>query len=194
MERHRVVPGGAQRMAADQPAGGEPDAVDEAMTSDGDGRVVRAGRQEPARSAKIRRDGELVAAEDGKRDADAKGVLIAADAYHARRDLDIRFQEGSGWRRAGRGWGSRRRRTPRRSCCDGKPLVSIVWRDFFERRHLVFSSPRCPVAQSRPCWAGRMSCCSGPEAERPARTRSEILRDGGSARSTTASRKAQVST
>jgi hypothetical protein len=106
LQRHRVVPCGAQGMTANQSARREPTSPENAVPRDGHGGVIRAGRQKAARATKKWRKRELVDAErsQGQADGNRGSSAVAVVGCHARRDLGIRLQERSGWRRAGRGW------------------------------------------------------------------------------------------
>src|SRR5450631_368586 len=123
---HRIVAGGAERLASGQAADGEPVTADQSVAFDGFGGVVGARRVKPAGASEKWREKKLIASEQRQRHADADRQIGWAGRDDVRDCGGIRLQGQSGRRRAVRAWRPRQRRSHSRSCYDGKPLVSVV--------------------------------------------------------------------
>ena len=109
---HRVVARRAERVAARQAPRGQPAAAKHAVAVDRLRRVVRARGQEAARASEIRRNKELVASKQHEADAHARPPVSGPGGGVVRRGCGNRLQGRSGWRRAVRASGRRRRRSP----------------------------------------------------------------------------------
>ncbi len=96
LERHRIVPGRAERVTTDETAYRQPATLDDAVTAHRLGGIVRACGQEPTRPGELWRDGDFVASNHAKCRPDGPGG--------GRRAFCNRLQWCSGWRREGRAW------------------------------------------------------------------------------------------
>ena len=167
------MPGGAERVAPGQPPRGEPSTPYGAVRGDGCCGVIRTRRQKATRATKIRRKEDFIGANcRQQRPRGRRRVKRTASVECVAREcFGTQLQGCSGWRRAARVWGRRPRRNRARSCCDGKPLESVVWLDFSEPPHRASCWPPRRVALPRADWPAGTGWRIGCGRARRGRTR-----------------------